>query len=264
MERCDYEIREKVEQSFVNDILHLFNFFIDNDINVFARDGLLLGTIRHGGFLPFDSDPDVGILTEDYDKLKNAKIKGYELVVTPNLRNLSYYRKTGVPYDFAIYKTRPTKNFYNVVLLVAMFSVLLFIDDSFARVCSFITLLFLFCYNNIIVGKKILDGTVYPAVKEKDFTHYQEVERGEQHVFKDHYGHSTTETVFTFDKSDVLPLTTARFYNGEILVPRNYTKILIDHYGEDVFKVMYKKEDEDMKKINIENCIAPPAELVKD
>ena len=110
-----------------------------------------------------------------------------------------------------------------------------------------------------ISGSKILDGTIYPS---KNGIYYQEVEKGEQHVFKDHYGHKDNEKHFTFTKQDILPLKKVPFYHGEILVPNKAEKILTEHYGKDVFKVMYKKEDRDMIKIDISNCDPPPAEVV--
>ena len=70
MNVCDYNIRQTVNKNQIDEILELFDFFKKNNLQIFARDGLLLGTIRHHGFLPFDADPDIGILAENYNDLK--------------------------------------------------------------------------------------------------------------------------------------------------------------------------------------------------
>ena len=54
------------------EVLHAFDEVCrQNGIAYFADSGCLLGAVRHGGFIPWDDDIDLGILREDFEKLKS-------------------------------------------------------------------------------------------------------------------------------------------------------------------------------------------------
>ena len=54
-------------------------FCVANDLKYYAIGGTALGAVRHGGFIPWDDDVDVGMPRPDYERFKelaNEKING--------------------------------------------------------------------------------------------------------------------------------------------------------------------------------------------
>jgi len=267
MQVCNYTIRSTVPKILYDDITKLFDVFDKQGIPIFARDGFLLGIIRHKGFLPFDVDPDVAILAEDYKHLKNLKLpEGFSIHYQKTPRNIKHMI-TGVPYEFKIKKTNSKHTtFLNIMYIVSAFLLLVILFLLPTRIVIKIILVFLLVIF-VIVAREIsfeylpivLDGTIFQTSDNENY--YQEIEWNEKTTAKEEYGN--TSKVYKYSKSDIKPLRKSEFYDTVIYVPNNAELVLKKHYGDNVFDVMFKKEDAVLDKIDITNCIPLPATLEK-
>jgi len=54
------------------DMLRWFHTLcVDNNLRYYALGGTMLGAVRHGGFIPWDDDVDVGMPRSDYERLES-------------------------------------------------------------------------------------------------------------------------------------------------------------------------------------------------
>ena len=79
--RCDYLVSAEIKRVFavLIDIYLTFAELCDkHGLRYFANSGMLLGAIRHKGFIPWDDDLDVAMPREDYDKFMEIAPKELE------------------------------------------------------------------------------------------------------------------------------------------------------------------------------------------
>lgn len=67
----DYQLKEL---EFTQKILKILESY---DIHPFLEGGALLGALRHGGFIPWDDDIDVGVTRKDFNKLMEIAQKDF-------------------------------------------------------------------------------------------------------------------------------------------------------------------------------------------
>ncbi|MBR4183150.1 MAG: LicD family protein [Lachnospiraceae bacterium] len=59
---------EELKQIQINILDYVAAFCDENNIKYWINSGTLLGAVRHGGYIPWDDDIDLGMLREDYDR----------------------------------------------------------------------------------------------------------------------------------------------------------------------------------------------------
>lgn len=97
-------------------LLHLMEKFHDlcllYDLRYYVIGGTFLGTIRHGGFIPWDDDIDVGMPRKDYRKLQNLlkASSGDYVLETPSSTNKDYVYNMSKLFDSTTTVIEKTKH----------------------------------------------------------------------------------------------------------------------------------------------------------
>lgn len=98
----------RLRQEICTQILRIVgNIAKKNQIPHWLMYGTLLGTVRHGGFIPWDDDLDVGVFQHDYEKLADHLRK--EL---PDCLKLWYWKTSNEKMDGNIHVLEPISGTY--------------------------------------------------------------------------------------------------------------------------------------------------------
>lgn len=63
------EALRKLQKEELDILIQLVDYFERIGVTYFLYAGTALGAVRHGGFIPWDDDIDVGLMRDDYEKL---------------------------------------------------------------------------------------------------------------------------------------------------------------------------------------------------
>lgn len=60
---------QKIQKELIGEVQRICN---KCDISFNMVGGTMLGAIRHGGYIPWDDDADIGFLRSEYEKFREA------------------------------------------------------------------------------------------------------------------------------------------------------------------------------------------------
>ncbi len=251
---CGYTVTKEMKKVWQVE-LDLLSKFMEvcekHNLTYFLISGSLIGVVRHQGFVPWDDDIDIGMSREDYNKL--LKISQEEF------KNPYFFQ---TPYNDKIYRGHaqlrnsntsailPSEIYasYNQGIFIDIFPFDEYPKTKIQRKIQKTRLHFLEkVMNSYIKPKheslksKVFYSLIFPFVKlfhyENVYRHYEKIcskynGKGSNTIsnigFK--YGRDKYEHPKEYFKKDML--TKAKFMNLEVVIPKEYDKILTRQYGE--------------------------------
>ncbi len=247
---------QKYELEILRDFVKICE---ENNLTYFGFAGTGIGAIRHGGFIPWDDDIDMGILREDYIKLREIIQKDYSdkytfvdattyndyanmnahivlngtKFVEATAKNAKYPQ--GIFLDIFPFDNAPADEatrekyvrnvwFMSKFLIVkhTPFPVLPFKKGIKAKLCHTVTAIAWFFLNLFCVSHKFLYNKLYnfaTKYNNKDTGYY-------------YYSCSSSRQGSVYNKEDLYPLKKLKFEDIDLDFPKNIEKALTRVYGD--------------------------------
>lgn len=132
------KIEKNEIQPLEKDILfHLLDFFEENNIKYFTSGGTTLGSVRHGGFIPWDDDVDLFLPRKEYDRFlelsKGKLLGGYIEIKKPGDKNYIYPFAKACNKNTVIYEKCVSDRKYAIGIFVDIFPLDVVYNNSFKR-----------------------------------------------------------------------------------------------------------------------------------
>lgn len=132
------KIEKNEIQPLEKDILfHLLDFFEENNIKYFTSGGTTLGSVRHGGFIPWDDDIDLFLPRAEYDrflKLSEGKLLGgYIEIKKPGDKNYIYPFAKACNKNTVIYEKSVKDRKYAIGIFVDIFPLDTYFENPVKR-----------------------------------------------------------------------------------------------------------------------------------
>ncbi len=259
MAQYDPEVLRKLQLCELEILKDFLSICEKHNLTYFGFAGTAIGAIRHGGFIPWDDDIDLGILRKDYDLLKEIIKKDYSDKYTfvdpaefddypvmnahivlngtkfsePFAKNLKYPQGIFLdifPFDNAPENEKEREKHIKkswilskiLILRHTPFPVIPFKKGIKKFLCHSATATIWFLMNLFGLSHKKLHKTVL-----KHCTKYQNVDTG--YIY---YSCSASTQGTVFHKDDFYPLKKISYEGIMLDFPKNVEKGLIRVYGD--------------------------------
>jgi len=248
--RYDDETLKHLQKVQIKILKYFIEVCEENDLTYFIYGGSLLGTIRHGGFIPWDDDIDVIMFREDFEKLskilENDIDEKYGFINVLNVKNYhhTFGRMTlkNTVYDEWWYdQVDFTQNiFIDVFILdnIPNNKIKRFIHKWSSFTLNQLTEYAFIKFDNKSKIKKIIQQAIHYILKIIPVSSYT-IKKKCVKTYKK-YLNEDCEQVCDFPalcqmpvyyKTDWLPAKKAKFEDMEVNIPNNYDKVLTRSYG---------------------------------
>ncbi|MCQ2977665.1 MAG: LicD family protein [archaeon] len=237
----DYELQPKGLLKDIQEVCTELLVFISKicekyEINWWLNYGNLLGAVRHGSFVPWDDDTDIGMMREDYDKFveainKEIKEKNIDWIELRWRRNVNEYVKKAVD-------GKPTYSFLQIFLNKPGFNHTLaqvdvfpydYIKDYDGRDINKE-----YYDTKMIFYRDIANGLSLEEVIEKYYNNLN-LSKEKQDYFipgaEGAHGKKFLYKLTVFESAKVFPLKTIDFKGHEFPCPNDYDYYLRSIYG---------------------------------
>lgn len=251
------EVLAKLQQCELEMLADFIKICKENDITYFGVGGTGIGALRHGGFIPWDDDIDIGLLYNDYLKLIDVYKKehsdkytiinanefdAYPLMTTriclkgtrfvedafksvdcPLGIFLDIFPFCNVPEDPKAHKKQAKRAWFYGKLLILKH--LPFPNVPFkgikAKLAHCATAVCSFIINIFFSHKSLYKKII------KECTRYQDIDTEKYEYFFD-----TVNGKCIYTKDDIFPIRKVKFENVELDFPNKLEEILTMNYGD--------------------------------